>query len=585
VLWAFAQLLGGISSFVGKKDVYMQMLRMQQRDAETIKSAERASSRVFVSLWAIGMCSAVLPMAAQDLTPAVWAPYTDRYGIIHNNKVNDHRDPSSDNGQLFTAEACVIMELSHVSYDKGKIAAGLKADQVKPGLYNRSPIDLKGINSVDNYIGLGALAGVCGFHDVARDILNYGRGGDQASGPAAALLAGSVGQLTDELKQCRTVAYNYNNVEPGKFTFQTWMGKYPAMLVHWKLAAGDQPDPSEFGLWGAALILSAKKGDQDGWIQSWLMILTYEMSQYHSTVADFAVGQWWTMLHSRYPGGIKQTMTDYLGSSGKGNPLEEYIQDFQPARNPSATIVDSNNNPGDLLGSAQGLMTTGCGLKLNGTPCIDYSDFSPTNLLAPFTMALSTSASAVDVASMALSNQQHLVDLQVASVNQAAQVSAGLTNSIADFQTQHTALQQRAASFLLQKAILLAKGLDKLHLPGHIEEFCPAPKIFGHCPVPVILVPVPGPTQDNPDFENAVKLATEADNQANAIQNLIDQSQKKLATAQQDLANKTAALNAVKAPLDQLQSDLTKTKASLELAKGALQVQQALVQNLNVCVH
>jgi hypothetical protein len=225
----------------------------------------------------------------------------------------------------------------------------------------------------------------------------------------------------------------------------------------------------------------------------------------------------------------------------------------------------------------------GCGQKLNGTPCIDYSDFSPTNLLAPFTTALSTSASAVDVASTALASQQHLVDLQVTSVNEAAQVSASLVKNVADLQAQHTALQQQAASFLLQKANMLAKRLDKL--PVHVDEVCPAPKIFGHCTVPVIYVPVPGPAPDNPAFENVVKQATDADNQANAVLNLINQTQTKLATAQQDLANKTAALNAVKVPMDQLQSNLTKAKASLELAKGALQVQQALVQNLNVCVH
>ncbi len=190
------------------------------------------------------------------------------------------------------------------------------------------------------------------------------------------------------------------------------------------------------------------------------MVLTYEMSQYHSTVADFAVDQWWKMLHKRYPGGIKKIMTDYLAGGAEGNPLAEYIDDFQRAQNPSATVVDTNDSPANLLGSVQGLLTMSCGETVQGGACVDYKDFSPTNFLAPFTTALTASTNAVDGASKALAIQQQAFDLQSAAVNAATQVYATLTQNVLTIEAQQTALQQRAASLVLQKASMVAKGLD-----------------------------------------------------------------------------------------------------------------------------
>ena len=60
--------------------------------------------------------------------------------------------------------------------------------------------------------------GFISFHDVARDILNYGTGNNQTSGPTV-LLADSAdfGSLIDEIKQCRTVSYSYNNIALARF--------------------------------------------------------------------------------------------------------------------------------------------------------------------------------------------------------------------------------------------------------------------------------------------------------------------------------------------------------------------------------
>jgi hypothetical protein len=142
---------------------------------------------------------------AQGWTADVWKPYTDKYGMIHTRKVGADGGPSTDNGPLFTAEACTIMQLQNVGYDRAKIAHGLEADQVRPGLFKRSPTSTTHLESPDDWVGLGALAGVCGFHDIARSILNYGTGQDQASGTTVAgLNIDGFTRIIDKIKQCTT---------------------------------------------------------------------------------------------------------------------------------------------------------------------------------------------------------------------------------------------------------------------------------------------------------------------------------------------------------------------------------------------
>ncbi len=169
-----------------------------------------------------------LSTTAPILTEASWTNYTDKSGLIHSELVHPPplpgkpsvAGPSNGNGLLYTSEACVIMELRHVSYAREKIYNAIKTAQVKPGLFDRSPELTDQEEAPDDYIGLGALAGICGFHDIARDILNYGKGDDQASGATVVTLyPDEFSHLKREVNECKTVSYNYNNVSPGTFRF------------------------------------------------------------------------------------------------------------------------------------------------------------------------------------------------------------------------------------------------------------------------------------------------------------------------------------------------------------------------------
>jgi hypothetical protein len=324
--------------------------------------------------------------------------------MIHTTKVGADGNPASNNGLLYTAEACTIMQLQGVGYDRSRIASGLAADQVMPGLFKRAPANVVDQEAPDDWVGLGALAGVCGYHDVAQGILDYGtHQGATSSSVVAGMNLPGLGNITSLIQQCTTLPYNYNIVEPGKFTFETWAGKFPAIIVHWKLAAGIKPTRDEFAVWSAALIYSGKNpGDgQDKWIQAWLMILTYQTSKYHAAVADFAVEEWWQLFRARYPGGIRQTMTDYLAGGAPDNPFAERVQDFDNVRNQDAEMVDDSPDLIGLLDPIGGILTSDCGTSPVGA-CINLKSFSPTSFLAPFSLALSGATQAETTAQTAM---------------------------------------------------------------------------------------------------------------------------------------------------------------------------------------
>jgi hypothetical protein len=243
-------------------------------------------------------------------------------------------------------------------------------------------------------------------------------------------------------------------------------------------------------------------------------------------------------------------------------------------------MVDTSNDAEGLLSPVQNILSQNCG-PTGLAACIDYNDFSPVNLLAPVTIGLTTAANAVSQATQVLVVQQQLVDDQAAAVKQANNAIASLNKSVSDLQAQQIQLQQQVSSAVAQKADMIARGLDKIHLPGHMVT--PTRSILGHrVPIgpPVF---VPGGTSNNPNFDTLVNSITSQQNQVTDVLNKINQAQKQLQTAQQNLIDKTNALNALQPGLVRLQGVLTKANATLEVAKSALQFEQAVAQDLIPC--
>jgi hypothetical protein len=581
------------------------------------RSGLRACSiTLFGSLLGAGTLFAALPISAQEakgvdsahpyachvssafgalpFSDAVWVDYQDYYCFIHTTKPKD-QDPGADNnGLLYTAEACTIMQLQNVSYDRNDIATGLPHWQVEghPGLYRHAPENKMDPEGPDDYIGLGALAGVCGFHQVARDILNYGKPDDQAL-----LLAGFNLNPVSQGKECYAslrkgitptgfIPYNYNNVDPGKFTLATWLGKEPAIITHLKLGAGDRPTGSELAIWSAALLYSGESGlsdpphsNQDRWLQSWLMVLTYEMAHYHSGDADAAVDKWWNLLYQRYPGGIQQTMTEYLNLPGgtEANPLSKYVKDFKDKRDTTAISVDAVE--ASLVDALQGLLSTKCGPGDTFGVCVQDNAASQTVFSKTFDSAFSSAQATVDSAKDLLESHQHLLDLAANVVNHSTDVVAGLTGRVADLQAQALQAQRNLAAMGAQKTDMLAKGLDKIRLPGHVEVHC-LEKVFNKCVLFTPPIFIPGPMQANPALDNLTRAIGDLTNHFNDLQGSVLHAQHDLEDARRDLAKATTDRDTIKAELDRLNDALAKANKYRDAAKDALEGSQAVLQNL-----
>jgi hypothetical protein len=509
------------------------------------------------------------PVAAQTLTAASWDDYTDRFGIIHSEKVeHPNRDPKTDNGLLYTAEACAIMQMRNVSYDRNRIAAGIKADEVKPGLYRRSPLKLDQLEAHDDYVGLGALAGLCGFRDVARDILAYGRGADQ-HGLTPADANEHFGSMADDLMKCKAVPYNYNNVTPGLWNWNTWLGRQPEIVTHLKIAAGERPTSEELALWAAILILSgnADASKRDTWLQDWLMVLTYQMSAFHSATADYAVREWWKKLHATFPrGGVKELMTAYLGDHAKGNPLAEFIDDFEQSRNPNAIMVDSISEPENLVRSLEEILSNNCG-PTDLRACVDYRNFSPVNLATKLDKANQLAISGIQ---KDIALQKRSFDAQAAVLKLDLEFSEKFIKSFTEAEERHAVLHRQVADAVSQKANNIAKWIDKTQPPG----MC-APSL---CKTALLCPPMPMPcaVANNPEFKKVFgEFSEQISRSEKALQdhaNQLEQLRPPVEKARQSVVEKARELDALrdksKVVLDRLQGELIKANGFAQAAKG-----------------
>jgi hypothetical protein len=537
-------------------------------------------------------CHVASAPGAVPFSDDVFSDYKDYYCIVHSTK-DDNRDPGHDsNGLIYTAYACTMMQLQNVSYDRNDIATGLPHWEVEghPGLYRHAPENKADVEGPDDYIGLGALAGVCGFHEVARDILNYGKPDDHA-GPLAGFNPNPISKGKDCYASLRKgitptgfIPYNYNNVDPGKFTLASWLGKEPAIITHLKIGAGDRPTPSELAVWSAALLYSGESGlsdpphsHQDPWMQSWLMIQTYELSHYHSADADAAIAKWWTLLYQRYPGGIQQAMTEYLNQGGSdANPLSKYMKDFKDKGDTNAIYVDAIGP--DFVNALQGIMSS-CGSPNTPGVCLTDNVVSQAAFSKTFDIAFSSAQAAVDSATALVSSHQHLLDLAADVVNHSNDVVNGLTGKVANLQAQLLQAQGNLAGLGAQKANMLAKGLDKIRLPGHVESHC-IQKVLGACVLFTPPIFIPGPMQANPTFENLTRSIGDLTNHVNSIQGDVLHAQHDLEDAQKDLTKATTDRDTIKGELDKLSDALAKANKYRDAAKNALEGAQAIVQNI-----
>jgi hypothetical protein len=496
-----------------------------------------------------------------------WKDYRDRYGLIHTEIVKNG-EPSTGNGLLYTAYACVSMQLRNISYDKDQMAEAIRNSQVKPGLFGRGPSKLNDQNAHDDYRGLGAIAAICGLPHVANDILKYGRGPDQPSGASVlGLNKVDFGPFGEEVRQCTSIFYNYNNVTPGKYTrdswLDSWFGRYPDLITHLKIASGNErPTAEELVVWAAWLVHSgatAKTGDTTPWLLSWIQVLTYKLSAYRSSAADAAVSEWYRMLRARYPqGGIKQAMKEVLKGEAERHPLGKYIDNFENVRNPNAMNVSSEDfRPivRSLLRPDGGIVSTDCG---SGAVCLKFNGFSPANFVTPFRNNLVSSEQAVAKVKQSLTEVRVLLKNQASAEKQALEIIASVGKTLVELEGQHANLFRELESAIAKHNDMITRGLHLVTPPGIcVRQPCRV------CPP----ITVPCALAKHPEFDRLLRSINDLEGRVKSLVSRILEIRQQLHAAELDVA--------VRANLTVLQSAASFDQRMLEINLSVLETAEA----------
>lgn len=168
-------------------------------------------------------------------------PYIDQYGLVQYKP-----GEGSGNGLLVTSLHRICEELLGVRKtldDWVVFSRAVRSCEVDTGLFQRSP-GSSDLEAMDDYVGL------CAASPVVADWVHYQGSGQKFPG------------------------YNYNNVNPGKFTLQSWLGRMPHFPAHVQMAANEPHDSWRMPFWFGAVVLGAygKDGDQDSKLMAWLLL-------------------------------------------------------------------------------------------------------------------------------------------------------------------------------------------------------------------------------------------------------------------------------------------------------------------------
>lgn len=170
--------------------------------------------------------------------------------------------------------------------DNARFEAVIKSCEVVPGLLSRHPSLHQNVHQEhDDITAAITMSHICGG-DFARRFLAHGRNG---------------------LFQ-NFIPYNFNNVEPGKFTWVTWIGRYQQVICHAQFAAGETPPWWRKVWWMVAMIKTAIWPDQDGVVLTWMM---REVAKGRDPSCDRVIEFWEQKIPEAFPAGIGQVLQAY----------------------------------------------------------------------------------------------------------------------------------------------------------------------------------------------------------------------------------------------------------------------------------
>lgn len=217
--------------------------------------------------------------------------YIDKYGLIQPTVGG-----GSQNGILWTGESMIVMKDNNAlpKHTEEALFHSMKSCEIEPGLMRRSPSNLGDQQAQDDYIGFLAACYVCGRHDLAEIVLNYGNRVTPLKFlpfkfvyntmiPDTMLhpLYDEKGNLLRNANRPWFEKIFTKLLAPKGYrvNFSAWLGRMPQFVAHVYWAANKKP-PLFYRIVQALVIYNNSKlkdgGHPDTWALTWLMCRTMD---------------------------------------------------------------------------------------------------------------------------------------------------------------------------------------------------------------------------------------------------------------------------------------------------------------------
>lgn len=230
-------------------------------------------------------------------------PYFDEDGLVLE-KPNSSPGPDTGNGIENLSIYMILLSLTNDirQSDVEKFCSVIKSCQVSSyknnyppvpivGLYNRGPRKPDDLIGHDDYVVLSGVSAIVSP------------------------------QFAKDIAQCGTErSWNFNNVDPDKWTWKSWEGRFVYLIPYWKINGG-----MNAGFMGRFILteyLQWANGDATNRTQQWIMCrsLMGRAMQF-----DYAVSKWRRNMFKDYPCGMQSVFSERYNPT---HPFAKYSPIF-----------------------------------------------------------------------------------------------------------------------------------------------------------------------------------------------------------------------------------------------------------------
>ncbi len=230
--------------------------------------------------------------------------YQDSINLVAPAKCPPSAHNPSGNGICYTGEYMMILHKREEMDDQlaSDFFHSMNACMVEPGLLERGPVYTGEAESVDDYYGFAAGCVATDHEELAEMVIDWGW----------------------------THLGSFNDKDPGKWTFRSWLWRQPQLVFALYMAAKKGPkwyNPWTWWLlphliWTVGVLYFAcamsVPNNWDHWRLTWLLATATE----GNWLCRMAAKKWYSRLYKAWPGGMQ-----HLAAAGyyqAGHPFSKY---------------------------------------------------------------------------------------------------------------------------------------------------------------------------------------------------------------------------------------------------------------------